>query len=385
MGALLVDIYEVMAQPGVRYESGFYGPAERLMRDMGARIEFVPADFRRFAVILEAQAPRVMCTVATPPDADGWMSLSLHAGASIREMKRAAADPDRLLIVETNERFPRTIGLPPEHRHAIHVDEADVIVEGDHDPLNLADPEPTDADRRIAEYVASFIPDGATLQTGIGGIPSTVARLLAEGDGGGYGIHSEMFTTGLMHLHEAGKVTNRKGIYDGYSISTFAAGAPELYEWLDGNDAVRFLPVDIVNDPDVIARNDEFVSINGALAIDLSGQVVADSLDGRQFSGIGGAEDFLAGAGLELSDRSLVCLRSSLERDGSTVSRILPQLPSGSIVTTPRHQVDVVITEHGIAELQGLTVRQRARALAEIAHPDARDELLAAAESWPKN
>lgn len=383
-GALLIDLYEIFTKPGVTYLSGFFGPAERFLRDAGAVIEFVPGDFRRFAPILEFQAPRVMCTVATPPDADGWMSLSLHAGASVDEMRRCAADPDRLLIVEVNEQFPRTRGLEPLYNHAIHVDEADLIVAGDRAPFLLADVEATDVERAIAEQARQFIHDGSTLQTGIGGIPSVLASLLADGDGGDYGVHSEMFTTGLMRLHKAGKVSNRrKGIYEGVSISTFAAGTPELYEFLDDQPDVRFLPVHLVNSPEVIAANNSFVSINGALAVDLAGQVVADTLDGRQFSGIGGHEDFLAGAGLEIEDRSLICLRSTTHIDGQLVSRIVPQLPAGSIVTTPRHQVDVVVTEHGVAELRGRTIRERARALAAIAHPDLRDGLLEAAERWP--
>ena len=383
-GALLVDLYEVVTKPGVRYLSGFFGPAERFLRDSGAAVEFVPGDFRRFAPILQGQGPRVMCTVATPPDADGLMSLSLHAGASVGELRRCGADPDRLLVVEINERFPRTFGVEPEYTHALHVDEADLIVESDRPPFVLAEVEPTDIERDIAELASRYIVDGSTLQTGIGGIPSVLATLLAEGDGGDYGVHSEMFTTGLMRLHQAGKVANRrKGVYDGYSVSTFAAGTEELYEFLDGNHDVRFLPVQLVTSPEVIAANRRFVSINGALAVDLAGQVVADSLDGRQFSGIGGHEDFLAGAGLEIEDRSLICLRSSTTVDGRSVSRIVPGLPAGTIVTTPRHQVDVIITEHGVAELQGRTVRERARALAAIAHPFHRDALAEAAERWP--
>lgn len=383
-GALMPDLYGVMTQPGVHYESGFFGPAERFLLDSGADVQFVPSDFRKFAPILERTRPRVMATAAAPPDGDGWMSLSLHAGATIGELHRAAADPDRLCIVETSPLFPRTVGLEPDHPHRLHVDEVDVVIEGDASPFELADAPVTDVERTIAELAAAFIPDGATLQTGIGGIPSMVATLLAAGDGGGYGIHSEMFTTGLMRLWEAGKVTNdHKGEFDGFAVTTFAAGTRELYDWLDGNDLVRFLPVDIINSPELIAANREMVTINGAIAVDLAGQVVADTIGGRQFSGIGGHEDFIAGAGLELSDRSLICLPSARMRDGELVSRIVPELPAGSIVTTPRHQVDVVITEHGVAELQGLTVRNRARALAGIAHPDVADELLDAAERLP--
>jgi acyl-CoA hydrolase len=190
-----------------------------------------------------------------------------------------------------------------------------------------------------------------------------------------------MFTTGLMRLHQAGKVTNEnKGEFDGYSVTTFAAGIPELYQWLHENEAVRFLPVDIVNDARLIARNHDFVSINGATAVDLYGQVAADTIDFHQHSGVGGHEDFLAGTGLELDDRSLLCLRSSTVKSEGRVSRIVANVAPSMVVTTPRHQVDVVITEHGSVELQGLTVRERAQALVSIAHPDVRDELQAAAD-----
>ncbi|MCL4165341.1 UNVERIFIED_CONTAM: hypothetical protein GTU68_052847, partial [Idotea baltica] len=243
--------------------------------------------------------------------------------------------------------------------------------------FELADTPPTDIDRAIAEHAARFIPDGATLQTGIGGIPNMVATLLAEGDGSGYGIHSEMFTTGLMRLWQSGKVTNdHKGEFDGVAVTTFAAGTRELYDWLDGNEDVRFLPVHIVNSQESIAANSAMITVNGAIAVDLAGQITADTIAGEQFSGIGGHEDFIAGAGLELSDRSLVCLPSSAMVDGVLVSRISATLPTGSIVTTPRHQVDVVITEYGAAELQGLTVKDRARALAQIAHPEVREGLV---------
>ena len=180
--------------------------------------------------------------------------------------------------------------------------------------------------------------------------------VLAEGSGGDYGVHSEMFTTGLMQLHQAGKVTNtRKGEFDGYSISTFALGSAELYAWLDGNQEVRFLPVDVVNAPDVIARNHHVVSINGALAVDLYGQVVADRLNGVQFSGYRRSRGLRRAIGSR-AQRPLADL-SAVDRGpgGTTVSRIVSTLTPGTTVTSPRHQVDVVITEHGVAELRGRT------------------------------
>jgi len=382
-GALLTDLYTVLTQPGVHFRSGFFGPAERFLRDSGADIQYVPADFRRFGPIVRTLSPRVMATAAAGPDAEGYCSLSLHAGATVEELHRCGADPHRLLMVEHSPHYPRTFGLLPDHPHRLHVDEIDVLVETDAAPVDLADPTPTAADEAIADHALRYISDGATLQTGIGAIPSLIAGRLVDKPGGSYGVHSEMFTTGLMHLHRAGKVTNdHKGEFDGYSVTTFAAGTPELYAWLDGNADVCFLPVEVVNDSRTIASNRNFVSINGAVAIDMFGQVAADTIGGRQHSGVGGHEDFVAGAGLELDDRSLLCLRSTTSTSGGLASRIVPSLAPGMLVTTPRHLVDVVITEFGAAELEGRTVRERAEALTAIAHPDFRDDLRAAIATW---
>jgi len=385
-GALLAVGTELFSRSGVSYLSGFFGPLERALLESGADIRFTPADFRRFAPLLERQAPRVMTTVATPPDADGWCSLSLHAGGTVEELRRAGADPARLLVVEVSDAYPRTLGLG-NHRHALHVDEIDILVRSSDAPTALpgGDAPPTDVDKAIGRHAIGFIQSGATLQTGIGSIPNYIATLLAEGDGSDYGLHSEMFTDGCMKLHRAGKISNGvKGQYDGVSVTTFAFGSAELYGWLDGNSDVAFLPVDVVNSPEVIGANRQMVSINGALAVDIGGQVVADTIDGVQFSGVGGAEDFVAGVGLELSDRSLICLPSTFTKDGALKSRIVPWFGPGAVITTPRHHVDVIVTEYGAAELEGLTVQERGEALAAIAHPQFRDELLAAADRASK-
>ena len=382
-GALLPDLYALFMKKGVHYRSGFFSAAERFLRDSGANVEFVPADFRRFNAILRHLNPRVMATAAAMPR-DGRVSLSVHAGSTVDELHRAAADPNRIVIVEVSEHFPHTHGVEPDHTHSLSLDEIDYLVRSDAHPINLPDAEPTDAERAIAAHAMTFIHDGCTLQTGIGGIPSQIASMVAASDIGDLGVHSEMFTTGLMRLHQAGKVTNRKGSpFDGFSVTTFAAGVPELYEWLDDNPLVRFLPVTVVNSTENINRNRDMVTINGAMAVDLSGQAVADTIHGRQFSGVGGHEDFVGAPGLSADGRSLLCLPSTTVVNGTVISRIVPSIPTGSIVSTPRHQVDVVITEFGVAELHGRTVRERAAALAEVGHPDFRDELRERAKDWP--
>lgn len=380
-GGMLLQVYAVFTKPGVRLLSGFFGPAERALRDAGHDVAFLPGDFRRFKLFAERMAARIMAIATPPPDADGFLSLSISAGATVEEVHRCGSDPDRLLVVETSPLMPRTLGLPPDHSHRVHVDEVDIMIETQRVPMELPDPELSEVERAIAAYVRDFIPDGATLQTGIGGIPGAVAGLLATGPGGDYGVHSEMFTTGLMRLHKAGKVTNaHKGSHVGYSVATFAMGTSELYQWLDGQEEVRFLPVEHINTPMIIAANRNMRCINGALMVDLAGQVVADSIDGRQHSGIGGHEDFTSGGSFEADDRSLICMPATVEVGGETLSRIRATFSAGTVVTTPRHQLDIVVTEFGAAEVSGLTVADRAHALAEIAHPDFRTDLHARAE-----
>jgi acyl-CoA hydrolase len=381
-GALLLNYYEVLTHPAVSYRCGFFGPAERVLLAQGHRIEHVPGGFRQFAPILTRFAPRVMVAQAAPPDGDGRVNLSLHYGATRPELLRAGQDPDRLLIVEVNPNLPRTHSRPPDFDNTIPVEVIDVLVEADGVPFALEEPPPDDVDRAIAGHALTFVSAGATLQTGIGTIPNVVASNLATGPLNGFGIHSEMFTTGLMRLHQAGKVSNaNKGVFDGVSVTTFALGTSELYQWLDGNEEVAFMDVAVVNDPTTISHNAKLVSINGALSVDLYGQVVADSIDGRQISGVGGHEDFVAGAELRPDAHSLICLRSTVEVGGSSISRIVGRLPEGSVVSTPRHHTGVVVTEFGVAELTGLTVRERAHALVEIAHPDHRSQLRQTAET----
>jgi acyl-CoA hydrolase len=372
---LLSDLFRVFTRRGVQLRSGFFGPVERGLRAAGHDVCFVPADFRRFSIIAETMCPRVMATTATPPDENGQMSLSLHAGASVDALHRAGRDPERLLIVEVNPALPRTFGIPPEFPHTLSVEEADVIVESDRSPFVLADPPSTPIDRAIAKSALSFIESGATLQVGIGGIPGEIIDLLVDRPGADYGIHTEMFGTCLMHLHEAGKIANQKGINDGYSVATFAAGTRELYDWLDGREVVRFLPADQVNSPAIIAQNRKFVSINGALAVDLFGQIVADRVGGHQHSGIGGHLDFVSGAAFSDGGRSLICLPSTVKIEGQRMSRISALLQPGACITTPRHEVDVVVTEFGAAELALRSEDERADALIAVAHPEFRDAL----------
>jgi acyl-CoA hydrolase len=374
-GGLLIEPYSFLQHPGVRFISGFFGPIERMMQAAGTPIDYLPADFLGWARYARLAAPRVLATAVAPMDERGYFNLGLHAGATFEALLSAARDPQRLAVVEVVRDMPHVLGLAEFGAHRIHVSEVDCVIESDRSAFVLPEVAITEADRRIAAHVEALIDDGATLQFGIGGIPNSVAQLLASGHKGDFGIHTEMFVDGIMRLHQAGKVTNHKGVLDGFSIATFAAGSTELYRWLERNPEVRLLPVEQVNDPAIIRRNRRMVSVNGAIAIDLSGQVMADTIGPRQYSGVGGHELFVIGAHDSEGGRSIICLHSTASVNGKTVSSIVPALPSGTPISTPRHHVQYVITEHGVADLGMLTARERRAALIAIAHPDFREAL----------
>ena len=306
------------------------------------------------------------------------MSFGTHAGATYRPFVDAARDPSRLAIAEVNPRMPRVDGLPELGRNRVHVSEVDAWTTHEAPLLELPAKSPSAEERAIATHVMRLIEPGATLQFGIGAVPDEVATRLAAGPMGDFGIHTEMISDGVMSLHRAGKVTNRKGLYDGVSTATFALGSGALYGWRDGNPHVRMLPVSATNDPALLRRLRRFVSVNACLAIDLYGQVASDHVGGRQYSGVGGAESFVMGAAQAPGGKSVLCLKSTATVGGTRISTIVPALPPGTLVTTPRHHVQWVVTEHGAADLSRLSDLERAEALVGLAHPDFRDELRSA-------
>ncbi len=372
---LVIQPYAVLQQPGVRLISGFFGPMERMLVTMSARVDYLPADFLGWERYALKAKPRVLASVLSPMDDHGFLSFGLHAGATFHAFLEAARDPQRLAIGEVNPNMPRVLGLGRYGGNRIHISEVDCVVESDAPIFELPRAEISAEDRAIAQFVEALVVDGATLQIGIGSVPNIVAELLAAGSKGDFGIHTEMFVDGIMRLHHAGKVTNHKGIHDGFSVATFAAGSSALYSWMDRNPEIRMLPVGEVNDPAIIRLNRHMVSINGALAIDLCGQVMADSVGPRQYSGVGGHELFAIGAGSSDGGKSIICLHSTALVGGELTSTITRALPLGTPVSTPRHHVQYVVTEHGVADLSMLTARERAAALIKIAHPDFREQL----------
>lgn len=301
----------------------------------------------------------------SPPDRHGICSL----GTSI-DTARAAVDTAGIVLAEINERMPRTHGytaVPLERLAAWTASDRDL-------PGHEALP-PSEVEERIAEHVSPLVNDGACLQLGIGGIPNAVlARLAHRRD---LGIHTEMFSDGVVQLIESGAVTNtRKTIHPGRTITSFVVGSRRLYDFIDDNPLVEFHPCDHTNDTNLIRKIDQVVAINSGLEIDLTGQVCADSIGHRIYSGIGGQMDFVRGAAMSRGGRPIIALPSTAA--GGSVSRITAQLKPGAGVVTTRGHVHWVVTEYGAVDLHGRTLAQRGRLLASIAHPDHREPLLAA-------
>ena len=296
------------------------------------------------------------------PDSHGYCSLGTSVDAALAATRAATT-----VIALLNRSMPRTLG-----DSFIHVDEIDLGVEIDQPPHEHAPPAIGDVERRIGQFVAELVPDGATIQMGIGSIPAAVAGELR--DKRDLGIHTEMFTEAVLDLVDVGAVTGAaKEINRGKIVSAFLMGSRRLYDFVDDNPMIEMRPVDYTNDTSVIRRFRRMVAINSALSIDLTGQVSADSIGTRFYSGVGGQMDFMRGAALADEGRAIIALPATAA--GGSVSRIVPALAQGAGVVTSRAHVRTVVTEYGVAELFGRSVRERSAALIGIAHPDFRDEL----------
>ncbi|MFM2105226.1 MAG: hypothetical protein RL338_258 [Chloroflexota bacterium] len=350
-----------------RHRALFIGPNARTAVNEG-RADYIPvflSDTPRLfsSGILPLDAALIN---VSPPDEHGFCSL----GTSV-EATSAAVVAARTVIAQLNRSMPRTLG-----ESFVHVDDIDLAVEVDVPPFEHADPEIGEVERRIGELVAELVPDGATLQMGIGAIPTAVAmHLHAKRD---LGIHTEMMTDVVADLAERGVVTGaRKERNRGKIIATFMMGTKRLYRFVDDNPMVEMRAADFTNDTHVIRSFRHMTAVNSAIAIDLTGQVCADSIGSRLYSGVGGQMDFIRGAALAPDGLPIIALPATAA--GGAVSRIVQFLPEGAGVVTTRAHVRLVVTEYGVADLWGKSIRERAKALIAIAHPDFRDELTAQA------
>lgn len=354
---------ELKAEGRVQHLSWFVGPADRAAVAHGTA-GYVPCHLSDIPRLLRAERPRIdtALLMTAPPDKHGFLSLGVEVLASL-----AAAEVADRVIVQVDEHMPRVLG-----NTFLHVDDVDAIVEA-HEPLpELVAPPATEVERAIAEHIAELIPEGATLQLGIGGIPDAViGQLEGRND---LGIHTEMVSDGVMRAVESGIVTGRcKTRHRRKVVTTFALGTAELYRWLHNNPVVEAHPCDHTNDLVVAASNRRLVAINSAISVDLTGQVNADSIGGRIYSGVGGQVDFIRAAARSEGGRPIIALPATAR--GGTMSRIVPTLAKGAGVVTARADVHTVVTEYGVAELWGRSTRDRAEALVRIAHPRFRDAL----------
>lgn len=304
----------------------------------------------------------VALVTVSEPDKMGNMSLGISVDYTME-----AALSAKLVIAEVSPHMPKIGG-----NAFLHASEIDFFVKSDRQMIELPPPHIGEVEEAIGSHVATLIDDGDCLQLGIGAIPDAVLTFLDEKKD--LGIHSEMVSDGVMHLVEKGVITGRrKNLHPGKIIITFAMGSQTFYQWLDNNSMVEMYPVDYVNDPFVIAQNDNMVSVNSAIAVDLLGQVAADSMGARQFSGVGGQVDFIRGARRAKKGRSIIAMPATAKK--GTMSRIVSTLAPGQAVSTSRNDVDYIVTEFGLAHLTGKTLAQRAKALIDISAPEFRDTL----------
>jgi acetyl-CoA hydrolase len=320
----------------------------------------IPSLFRNGALPID-----VVLMSVTPPDEHGFCSFGVEVGTT-----KPAAEAARIIIAELNRQMPRTLG-----DSFIHVSRIHHIVEVDY-PLPEA-PQGGSSEQHmlVGRHIAEMIPDGATLQMGIGSIPDAVLKNLSGHKD--LGVHSELFSDGVIDMVEAGVITcARKSFHPGKIIAGFLFGSKRLYDFVHNNPLIELHPTDYVNDPFNIARNDNMVAINSAIQVDLTGQVCADSIGPRIFSGVGGQVDFIRGAARSKGGLPIIAFLSTAKND--TVSRIVPMLYEGAGVVTTRNDVHFVVSEYGVASLYGKTFRQRAKELINIAHPRFREELTAA-------
>ena len=350
-------------QDNFRHNSIFVGGSTRKAVAEG-RGDFTPCYFSEIPAMFSNTLPldAVLLTV-TPPDERGKCSLGVSVDYTMEAVKQA-----KTVIAEVNPQMPWT-----GEYSTIDVTEIDCIVEWDEPIIELQPATIGPIEEAIGKYCAQLVRDGDTLQLGIGAIPDAVLKFL--GDKKDLGIHSEMFSDGVVELAKKGVINNsKKTLHPGKFIVTFLMGTRQLYDFVDHNQDVELRPVEYVNNPFVIAQNDNLVSINSSVQVDFYGQAASESIGYTQISGVGGQVDFVRGAAASKGGRSIIAMPSTVK---GKISKIVPLLDEGAAVTTGRNDIDYVVTEYGIAPLKGLTLRQRARNLINIAHPDFRQELIA--------
>ena len=355
--------------PGAfKMSSYFMGAQERAFRAAGGELDFTTVHLSQVDIwCRETMVPDVAFFEVSEPDENGYMSYGA-SGVALHDYLKSGA---KKIVLEVNKKVPYVFGT----QNLIHVSEADAIIESDVELFENASLPVSEEIQTISNYLLEQIPDGACIQLGIGGVADAVGYGLKEKND--LGVHTELLTDSIVELMKRGNVTNAKKNYmPGKSVACFAMGSKSLYEFIDRNDSVYFAPFPVSNDPRTIAKNDNMISINTAMCIDLFGQVCADNIAGRQHSATGGQLDFVRGAQMSKGGKSFIALTSTLNNKNGRGSRIVSQFPMGTAVTTPRSDVQYVATEFGCVNLKPLTMKERVRAMISLAHPDFREVLI---------
>ncbi|MDD2586532.1 MAG: acetyl-CoA hydrolase/transferase C-terminal domain-containing protein [Syntrophomonadaceae bacterium] len=355
------------AAPGMeghfRHVSLFAGPSTRQAIYEG-RADFIPRFISEIPELFSrGHIPVDVALVSvSPPDQYGCCSLGISVDYTMKAAKSA-----KIIVAEVNSNMPRTHG-----DSFLRVEEIDYFVQSDMPLIEIPRPVVTKVEKEIGDHIADLIEDGATLQMGIGAIPDAILSSLH--DKHDLGIHTEMFSDGVMELVESGVINcSNKSLHPNKIISTFIMGTKKLYEWVDDNPMIEMHSEDYVNDPLVIMQNNNMISINSALQVDVLGQVAADTMGAKQYSGVGGQVDFIRGVKRTPGGKSIIAIPSTAAK--GKISRIVPALYEGTAVTTSRNEVDYIVTEYGVAKLQGKTNQERLKALVNICHPDFRKEV----------
>ncbi len=356
------------------YNSWHCSDYERDLCDKGL-CNYIPMVFRNVVPFYRHfLTVNVAMLAVTPMDKHGYFNLSSSTGVA-----RGILDKADIVILEVNEHLPWINGGFDE---VIHISDIDYVVEGEHPPLmELPMSEPDPADRKIAELILPYIPDGATLQLGIGAMPSCIGQMICESDLKDLGMHTELCSDAYVDLYEADKLTNKKKtLHRGKGMTGIAFGTKRLYEWIDRNPGVSIAPLEYVNSPETIAKHENMISINSCISVDLYGQVCAESAGTRHISGTGGQLDYMTGTAMAKGGKGFICMESTFtDKKGVKHSCILPKF-QGDIITDPRSQAHFIVTEFGCVNLAGCSTWERTERLISIAHPDFREELIKAAE-----
>lgn len=337
------------------------GPIRQAIKEK--RADFTPCFFHEFPRMIRDGyiTPDVFACQCTPPDQFGYVNLGVSCDYALASIEKA-----KTVIMEVNDQMPVTYGST-----FVHVSDVDAFFESNHPLCEIQPPKIGEVEKKIGKYVADLIPDGACIQLGIGALPDAILSFL--GDKKDLGVHTEMISDGTIPLIESGVINGKKKqMFQGKIVSTFFMGTKKFYDFINHNPAIQMMPVDYTNDPDIIAKNDNVIAVNSCIQVDLMGQVCSEAIGERQISGIGGQLDFIRGANRSKGGKAILAMASTTKG----ISKIVPFLDHGAPVTTDRCDVDYIVTEYGVASLRGQTLRERARRLINIAHPDFRPDLI---------